>query len=84
MQSGGHYIGTNALAPREKKGVVDTYLKVYGLANVRVVDASIFPLPIGHTQSTVYAIAEKVRPVICLRNKIPDIIQAADFILKGN
>jgi choline dehydrogenase-like flavoprotein len=38
-------------------------LKIYGLANVRVVDASVIPLTTGVAiQSTVYAIAEKVRP----------------------
>ncbi|KAJ6489660.1 alcohol oxidase [Mycena vitilis] len=58
--AGGHFIGTNAMAPRQSQGVVDGFLKVYGLANVRVIDASIFPLPIGHTQATVYGIAEKI------------------------
>jgi choline dehydrogenase-like flavoprotein len=44
-------------------GVVDPRLKIYGLANVRVVDASVIPLTTGVAiQSTVYAIAEKVRP----------------------
>ncbi|KAK7445488.1 hypothetical protein VKT23_014905 [Stygiomarasmius scandens] len=57
--SGGHLIGSNAMAPRENQGVVDSSLKVYGTTNLRVIDASIFPLPIGHTQATVYAIAEK-------------------------
>ena len=43
-------------------GVVDGSLKVYGTANVRVVDASVFPILVAaHTQATIYAIAEKVR-----------------------
>ena len=42
-------------------GVVDPGFKIYGLTNVRVVDASMIPLTTGVAiQSTVYAIAEKV------------------------
>jgi hypothetical protein len=42
-------------------GVVDPRLKIYGLDNVRVVDASVIPLTTGVAiQSSVYAIAEKV------------------------
>jgi choline dehydrogenase-like flavoprotein len=32
-----HWVGTVAMLPREKGGVVDSRLKVYGLANLRVV-----------------------------------------------
>ncbi|ELU37226.1 GMC oxidoreductase domain-containing protein [Rhizoctonia solani AG-1 IA] len=60
-----HPIGTAALAPREIGGVVDVDLKVYGTANVRVVDASVIPLHIGtHIQRTVYGIAEKAANII--------------------
>jgi choline dehydrogenase-like flavoprotein len=39
------------MLPLDKNGVVDTNLKVYGTANVRVADLSIVPLHIaGHTQ----------------------------------
>jgi len=48
-------------------GVVDPRMKIYGLSNVRVVDASVIPLTTGVAiQSTVYAIAEKVRPKISM------------------
>lgn len=50
------------MAPKSLGGVVDPHLKVYGTANVRVIDASIFPMTVGATtQATVYAVAEKVR-----------------------
>jgi choline dehydrogenase-like flavoprotein len=54
-----HPIGTCAMLPLEKGGVVDSTLKVYGTSNLRIVDASVFPLHIrGNIQSTVYAVAE--------------------------
>jgi choline dehydrogenase len=55
-----HPVGTCAMLPREKGGVVDSQLKVYGTSNVRVVDASIFPVHVqGNIVSLVYAVAEK-------------------------
>ncbi|KAJ0422354.1 hypothetical protein BJY00DRAFT_311075 [Aspergillus carlsbadensis] len=58
--------GTCAMMPREDGGVVDPSLKVYGTSNLRVVDASIFPLlPRGNIEATVYAVAEKAADIIC-------------------
>lgn len=49
------------MAPQNLNGVVDSSLKVWGSANIRVVDASIVPQHLAaHMQSTVYAIGEKV------------------------
>jgi choline dehydrogenase-like flavoprotein len=60
-----HVSGTAAMMPREKGGVVDSRLKVYGTQNLRVVDASIFPLiPRGNIQTTVFAVAEKAADII--------------------
>lgn len=39
-----HPANTLAMLPQSQGGVVDAKLKIYGLKNVRVVDASIFPL----------------------------------------
>lgn len=55
-----HPVGTCAMLPREKGGVVDAELRVYGTRNVRVCDASVFPTHVqGNVVSLVYAVAEK-------------------------
>ncbi|KAF7530983.1 hypothetical protein G7054_g9285 [Neopestalotiopsis clavispora] len=57
-----HPVGTCAMGGRKgaKAGVVDARLRVYGVNNLRVVDASVMPLQISaHLQATVYAIGEK-------------------------
>ncbi|KNG90875.1 putative choline dehydrogenase [Aspergillus nomiae NRRL 13137] len=62
-----HPIGTCAMGgfEGEKSGVVDCRLRVYGIANLRVVDASVMPLQVSaHIQATVYAIAEKAAEMI--------------------
>lgn len=60
-----HPIGTCSMQPRDKGGVVDARLKVYGTKNVRVVDGSVAPLLTrGTIQSFVYAIAEKAADMI--------------------
>lgn len=60
-----HVSGTCAMMPLEDGGVVDSHLKVYGSTNIRVVDASIFPLePRGNIQATVFAVAEKAADII--------------------
>ncbi|KAF9561008.1 FAD-linked reductase [Agrocybe pediades] len=62
---GDHVIGTAVMAPQALGGVVSPSLKVYGTTNLRVADASIFPLHIAaHTQATVYAIAEMAAQII--------------------
>ncbi|KAK1993825.1 GMC oxidoreductase [Colletotrichum falcatum] len=54
-----HPVGTCALLPRADGGVVDADLRVYGTANLRVVDASVMPIIVsGHIQTAAYGIAE--------------------------
>ncbi|KAI0630490.1 GMC oxidoreductase [Trametes polyzona] len=60
-----HPLGTVAMLPKEDGGVVSPELKVYGTANLRVVDASVIPIQLSaHTQATVYGLAEKAADII--------------------
>ncbi|KUJ23495.1 GMC oxidoreductase [Mollisia scopiformis] len=60
-----HPVGTCAMLPKRKGGVVDPQLKVYGTTNLRVVDASIIPVLISaHMQTAVYGIAEMAAEII--------------------
>ncbi|PAV19339.1 alcohol oxidase [Pyrrhoderma noxium] len=53
------------MAKLEDGGVVDAYLRVHGLENVRIADASVFPSIIsGHTSAPVIAIAERVSDLV--------------------
>ncbi|KAH9904817.1 putative glucose dehydrogenase [Xylariomycetidae sp. FL2044] len=55
-----HPMGTLAMG-----SVVDTNLRVKGVDNLRVVDASVFPVPItGHLQVATYALAEQAAEII--------------------
>ncbi|KAL2850297.1 hypothetical protein BJY01DRAFT_132341 [Aspergillus pseudoustus] len=57
-----HAAGTCAMGKEsDPLAVVDSTGKVFGVNNLRVVDASIFPsLPAGHPQSSCYMVAEKI------------------------
>ncbi|KAG7444390.1 alcohol oxidase [Guyanagaster necrorhizus] len=65
LSSTWHTIGTASMLPRDKGGVVDSKLKVYGTTNLRVVDLSISPMQVAaHTQSLAYGIAEQAADII--------------------
>ncbi|KAF8958575.1 GMC oxidoreductase [Flammula alnicola] len=65
LSSTWHTVGSCSMLPRDKQGVVDPTLKVYGTTNLRVVDLSIVPLHIAaHTQATAYVIGEKAADLI--------------------
>lgn len=53
------------MLPEKLGGVVDAALRVHGVRNLRVVDASVVPLlPPGNLQSTIYAVAERAADLI--------------------
>jgi len=59
LRSYHHYAGTCRLG-EDEMAVVDTRLRIRGLGNVRVADASVMPSPVSaNTAATVYAIAER-------------------------
>ncbi|KAF5867861.1 putative glucose-methanol-choline oxidoreductase protein [Botrytis fragariae] len=60
-----HWTGSCAMMPEELGGVVDSQLRVFGCANLRVCDASIMPIsPRSNPQGVVYAIAEHAAGII--------------------
>ncbi|XP_048484326.1 ecdysone oxidase [Plutella xylostella] len=60
-----HPVGTCKLAARDKGGVVDSRLRVYGISRLRVVDASIIPVqPCAKTYAPTVMIAEKAADMI--------------------
>ncbi|KAF8311835.1 alcohol oxidase [Clavulina sp. PMI_390] len=60
-----HPIATCAMMSKSLGGVVDGKLRVYGTANVRVVDASVMPMQVSaHLSATLYGIAEKAADLI--------------------
>ncbi|RFU27989.1 hypothetical protein B7463_g8348, partial [Scytalidium lignicola] len=59
-----HSLGTCKMAPREKGGVVDANLSVYGVKGLKVADLSIPPENVGgNTNNTALMIGEKAADI---------------------
>jgi choline dehydrogenase len=60
-----HPASTCAMLPLDQGGVVDGNLRVYGLSNVRVADASVPPFVFSaHLMSSTYGLAEQASTII--------------------
>lgn len=60
VQTPWHSLGTCKMAPREKNGVVDDKLNVYGVSGLKVIDLSIVPENVAaNTMSVALMIGEK-------------------------
>ncbi|GAM38032.1 glucose-methanol-choline oxidoreductase [Talaromyces pinophilus] len=64
-QTGFHPCGTARLSKNIQQGVVDPKLRVHGIKNLRIADASIIPvIPDCRIQNSVYMIGEKAADII--------------------
>ncbi|KAL7015011.1 hypothetical protein ACKWTF_016243 [Chironomus riparius] len=64
-----HASGTCKMGLSSNDSVVDNKLRVFGVKNLRVVDASVIPIiPSGNTQCPTYTIAEKAADMILNEN----------------
>ncbi|KAH7908608.1 GMC oxidoreductase-domain-containing protein [Hygrophoropsis aurantiaca] len=68
-------LGTCAMKPREKNGVVDCNLNVYGVERLKVADLSIAPANVGsNTYSTALLIGEKAAVIIAKELGIKGVV----------
>jgi choline dehydrogenase-like flavoprotein len=73
-----HPSSTCAMLPLDQGGVVDGNLRVYGLANVRVADASVPPFVVSaHLMSSTYGLAEHASSIIRNENKKKASLESA-------
>jgi choline dehydrogenase len=58
-------MGTARMGVDPTTSVVDTSLRVHGIKKLRIVDASVFPMPLsGHPTAPVIAVAERAADLI--------------------
>ncbi|CAI7595753.1 unnamed protein product [Penicillium pancosmium] len=69
-QTGFHPCGTARLSKNINQGVVDSKLRVHGISNLRIADASVIPvIPDCRIQNSVYMIGEKAADMIKFAHK---------------
>ncbi|WPG97842.1 alcohol oxidase [Acrodontium crateriforme] len=77
-----HSMGTCRMAPREKGGVVDGGLNVYGVTGLKLCDLSICPGNVGaNTNNTAFVVGEKAADIIAQdlgMGPIGDVVKRVD------
>jgi choline dehydrogenase len=60
-----HWVGSASMGVSEDDGVVDNHLRVFGIENLRVADASVIPLiPNGNVHSSVVMVANRATQIL--------------------
>lgn len=60
-----HWVGSASMANTEDEGVVDNHLRVFGIKNLRVADASVIPfIPNGNVHSSVVMVANRAAQIL--------------------
>lgn len=60
-----HCLGTCAMGPRDKGGVVDEKLDVYGVTGLKIADMSIVPkIVVANTYSPAILVGEKAAEIV--------------------
>ncbi|CAF1030446.1 unnamed protein product [Rotaria sordida] len=68
LQPAPHFVGTCSMGRNAQDSVVNNHFKVHGINNLRIVDASVFPVGLASKMGpclTVYALAEKAADLLC-------------------
>lgn len=78
-----HPTGSCSMLPKKWGGAVDSKLKVYGLANVRVADSAVYPFEFAaHLASATFGLAETAADLVKTQSfDVPNNAKADDAVL---